>query len=360
VTARELDAARASIEPRGGRALWARLRANRAARVGGAIVAALVVFVVAGPILAPHDAYTSDFVNGASRLRTPIGPSRTFWLGADRVYRDEFARVAVGGRLSLVIGVVATAIATVVGALVGIVAGWFEGTDGVSVPWGVLLAALLAVVAGLGGHAGLAAFCAIACVTGVAGAIALPAEAPALKLLRKGPRVNVDVILMRTVDVGLAFPFLLLVMAVGAALERTTPATVIVVLGLTGWLGTARVVRTKTMQVRALDFVMAARALGRPTAGVLWHHVLPNVSGLVIAVATVSVAQMILAESILGYLGVGIAPPQPTWGRMVMEGQDLLMAVPWLVLAPAGAIVLAVVGFHLLGEGLRDALDPRA
>jgi len=359
VSSRELDAVAASIEPRGGRALWARLRANHPARVGAALVAALVVFVVAGPIVAPHDAYTSDFVNGASPLRTPIGPSRDFWLGADRVYRDEFARVAVGGRLSLVIGVVATGIATLLGALVGIVAGWFEGTDGVRVPWGVILAALLAFASGVEGHTTLAGFCAAACVAGIAGAIALPAEGPALQALRRGPQVNIDVILMRTVDVGLAFPFLLLVMAVGAALDRTTPVTVIAVLGLTGWLGTARVVRTKTMQVRALDFVVAARALGRPTAGVLWHHVLPNVSGLLIAVATVSVAQMILAESVLGYLGVGIAPPQPTWGRMVMEGQDLLMAVPWLVLAPAGAIVLAVVGFHLLGEGLRDALDPR-
>jgi peptide/nickel transport system permease protein len=111
--------------------------------------------------------------------------------------------------------------------------------------------------------------------------------------------------------------------------------------------------------VRALDFVVAARALGRPTAGILWRHVLPNVSGLLIAVSTVSVAQMILAESVLGYLGVGIAPPQPTWGRMVMEGQDYLVAGPWMVFSPAVAIVVAVVGFHLLGEGLRDALDPR-
>jgi ABC-type dipeptide/oligopeptide/nickel transport system permease subunit len=320
--------------------------------VGGALVALLVLFVLVGPLVAPHDAYTSDFVRGASPMRTPIGPCRAFWLGADRVYRDEFVRLAVGGRLSLMVGVLATAIATLVGALVGIVAGWFEGTDGVRVPWALVLGSALAFVGGVSGHPGAAVVAAVLGVIGLAAAIVSRSEA-----LRTGPRVNVDVVLMRAVDVGLAFPFLLLVMAVGAALERTTPVTVVMVLGLTGWLGTARVVRTKTMQVRALDFVTAARAIGRSTAGILWRHVLPNVRHLLIVVATISVAQMILAESVLGYLGVGIAPPQPSWGRMILEGQDYLMAGPWMVVAPALAIVLAVVGFHLLGEGLRDALD---
>ncbi len=171
--------------------------------------------------------------------------------------------------------------------------------------------------------------------------------------------MNLDVVLMRAVDVGLAFPFLLLVMAIGAALDRTTPATVGIILGLTGWLGTARVGRAKTIQIRALDFIVAARALGRSTAGILWRHVLPNVSDLLVVVATISVAQMILAESVLGYLGVGVPPPQPTWGRMLVDGQDLLLSAPWMVAAPAGAIIVAVVGFHLLGEGLRDALDAK-
>jgi ABC-type dipeptide/oligopeptide/nickel transport system permease subunit len=268
------------------------------AYAGAAIVGVLSLFAIVGPWVAPHDALASDFVNGVSPLHTPIGPSARFWLGADRIYRDVFARLAVGGRTSLSIGLASTLIATALGGAVGVVAGWFEGT------W-------------------------------------------------------IDTLLMRVVDVGLAFPFLLLVMAVGASLERTTVFTVIVVLGLSGWLGTARVVRAKTMQVRAHDYVAAARALGRPTAGILWHHVLPNVRGLLLVVATLSVSQMILAESALGYLGVGVAPPAPTWGRMLFEGQDYYLAAPWLVAAPACAIVLAVVGFHLLGEGLRDALDAR-
>ncbi|MDP9149102.1 MAG: ABC transporter permease, partial [Myxococcota bacterium] len=171
--------------------------------------------------------------------------------------------------------------------------------------------------------------------------------------------VDVDRLLMRSVDVLLAFPFLLLVMAVGAALEHTSAVTVFVTLGATGWVGIARVLRAKTMQVRSLEFVLAARALGRPTPSIVLRHVLPNVSGPLAASATVLVAQMIVADSVLSYLGVGISPPTPTWGRMLLEGQDDLMIAPWLVIAPGATILLAVWGFSLLGEGLRDALDPR-
>jgi peptide/nickel transport system permease protein len=128
---------------------------------------------------------------------------------------------------------------------------------------------------------------------------------------------------------------------------------------LTGWLGTARIVRAKTLQVRSLEFVVASRALGQSTWRILLLHVLPNVSGPLIVIATSSVAQMIIAESVLGYLGVGISPPTPTWGHMLFEGQDVYLNAPWLIGAPAAAILLAVFGFNLVGEGLRDALDPK-
>jgi peptide/nickel transport system permease protein len=168
-----------------------------------------------------------------------------------------------------------------------------------------------------------------------------------------------DAALMRIVDIGLAFPFLLLVMALAAALDRTTPTTILLTLGLTGWLGTARIVRAKTMQLRNLDFVTASRALGQSTPGIMLRHVLPNVAGPLVVVATVSVAQMILAESVLSFLGGGIAPPTPTWGHMLFEGQDYFTAAPWISLAPGLAIMASVLGFNMLGEGLRDALDPR-
>jgi peptide/nickel transport system permease protein len=274
------------------------LRKNRSGTIGVAIVGALVLFAVFGPMLSGHDPYASDFVNGISPEKLPVGPNSRFWLGTDRLFRDELSRLAVGGRISLFFGLAATLIATAIGGFVGIIAGWFEGR-------------------------------------------------------------MLDAALMRIVDIGLAFPFLLLVMALAAALDRTTPTTILLTLGLTGWLGTARIVRAKTMQIRNLDFVTASRALGQSTPGIMLRHVLPNVAGPLLVVATVSVAQMILAESVLSFLGGGIAPPTPTWGHMLFEGQDYFTAAPWISLGPGLAIMASVLGFNMLGEGLRDALDPR-
>lgn len=275
-----------------------RLFANRGAVVGVAIASVIVLFALVGPLFVGHDPYASDFTNGLTKENLPAPPSDEYVLGTDLLFRDLFARLAHGARVSLLIGFGATAIAVAIGSIVGIIAGWFEGTI-------------------------------------------------------------VDTLLMRIVDVGLAFPFLLIVMALGAALERTTATTIFLTLGLTGWLGVARIVRGKTLQIRHLDFVIAARALGQPTDAILLRHVLPNVAGPILVIATVSVAQMILAESVLSYLGAGINPPTPTWGHMLFEGQDYLTAAPWISVAPGIAILLSVLGFNLLGEGMRDALDPR-
>ena len=332
----------------------ARFRKNRGALVGTGLVAALILFAAVGPLVIGADPNVSDFAHGISPAETPVGPGSAHLLGTDRLFRDELARLAYGARLSLVVGLAATAIASVLGAAVGIVAGYYEGTEGVRVPWcavGALLLGLLCVVAGHPARA-LAPLAA-------AGALWLYAGVTRKDALLQGPRINGDVALMRVVDVGLSFPFLLLVMAIGAALDRTTVTSILVTLGLTGWLGTARVVRAKTMQVRNLEFVVASKALGQSTARILFRHVLPNVAGPLIVIATVSVAQMIVAESVLSYLGVGVSPPTATWGHMLFEGQDYYLAAPWLFLAPTLAVLLAVFGFNLLGEGLRDALDPR-
>jgi ABC-type dipeptide/oligopeptide/nickel transport system permease subunit len=244
------------------------------------------------------------------------------------------------------IALASTLIACAIGGAVGIVAGYYEGTEGLRIPWLAVVAAVAAIVLVIAGVPYVAAGAV------VVGAVVWLVSA-AVKPLQVGPRLNLDTALMRAVDIGLSFPFLLLVMAIGAALDTTTAVTILVT------LGTARVVRAKTLQVRSLDFIVASRALGQSTAKILVYHVLPNVAGPLIVIGTVSVAQMILAESVLSYLGVGLSPPAPTWGHMLFEGQDYYQAAPWLIVAPGAAILVAVFGFNLLGEGLRDALDPK-
>ncbi len=328
---------------------------NRGARVGVWLVGLLVVFALVGPLLARHDPNLSDFANGATSLGEPIGPNATYWLGTDRIFRDVFVRLAYGARLSLVIAISATVISTVIGSAVGLVAGFYEGTGGARIPYVSLalgaggLASIFASNTRLGG--GLL----IAAVATLIVAWLAKSESPVFH----GPSMDADTALMRLVDIGLSFPFLLLVMALAAAFDRTTVSTILWTLGLTSWLGTARVVRAKTLAVRNLDYIGAARALGQPVRRILVTHVLPNVAGPIIVLSTAQVASMIVAESVLSYLGVGIAPPTPTWGHMLYEGQDVYLTAPWLLAAPAFGILLSVLGFNLVGEGMRDALDPK-
>ncbi len=282
------------------RGALARFRSNRAAMVGLGMVAALVAFALVGPVVASFDPLTSDFSLSRDRFGAPPGPSAAHWLGTDPLYRDLFSRLASGARVSLAIAVAATAITTVVGALVGLVSGWLAGSR--------------------------------------------------LRL--------VDELLMRFVDVVLALPYLLFVTAVGVAVGRADLGTILLILGLTGWTGAARIVRAKTILVKQLDFVAAARALGARPLAILRRHVLPNVAGPLLVIATTSVAQMILAEAALGYLTVGVQPPRATWGRMLHEAEPFLGTRLALVAAPGFAILLAVLGFNRVGEGLRDALDP--
>jgi ABC-type dipeptide/oligopeptide/nickel transport system permease subunit len=320
--------------------------------VGAVLVAGLVVFAVFAPLLSSHGPLASDFVNGVGPDERPVGPSASFLLGADILFRDEFVRLAYGARLSLLIAIASTAIATVIGAAVGIVAGYTEGTEGILVPWASVLGLVLALAAWTTGHGSWAALW----LVGAGVAIGLGRRTA---LSRFSLRLNLDTALMRVVDVGLAFPFLLLVMAIGAALDRTTALSIMVILGLTGWLGTARIIRSQAMVIRRLDFVEASRALGQSTWRILFQHIAPNVAGPLIVIATISVAQMIIAESVLSYLGVGISPPAATWGQMLYQGQDYYQLAPWMLVSPAIAILLAVFGFNLVGEGLRDALDPQ-
>jgi ABC-type dipeptide/oligopeptide/nickel transport system permease subunit len=278
---------------------WTRFRKNKAALFGGV----LVMFVLGGALVAPlldvHDPLRKNVSGGLSPLGAPKPPSAEFPLGTDVMGRCVSARLFAGARISLEVGIAATLLSLTIGTLVGLIAGYAGGMT--------------------------------------------------------------DTLLMRLVDLILAFPFLLLVIALAAILRSTGAGigVVLLVLGLVGWTTTARVIRGKVLSLRETDFVQAARAVGASRARIVLGHILPNVLGPALVLGTISVAQMILAESTLSYLGLGAPPPTPTWGRMLSEGQPFMRGAPWLITAPGVAILLTVLGFNLFGEGLRDAFDPK-
>lgn len=391
-----------------------RFRKNRGALLGAALVAMVVLFSFLAPFVTAHAPNIPDFEHGRGPFGTPGAPSRAHWLGTDTIFRDLLVRLAYGGRLSLEVAFVATTIAVALGTAVGVASGYFKGTrvrvDAIADAMGItaVIPAALAfsTLAGqrmlglatwmfagaavlrllairrrvrwcdvtdaafgvailyLVARRGVAAFgdhrtAAIVAALGVASVIVratverrTPSPLPYL-------RVDFDDVAMRGVDVLLAFPFLLLVMALSAAIERTSEATIFLVLGLTAWTGTARVIRGKTLQLRELEFVVASRALGQSTPRILLQHILPNVVGIAIVLGTNSVASMIVAEAALSFLGLSLPPPAASWGRMLDEGRPYYSVAPWLLAAPAIAILIAVLGFNLLGEGLRDAFDPK-
>ncbi|MBI5513638.1 MAG: ABC transporter permease [Deltaproteobacteria bacterium] len=274
-----------------------RFKKNRGALVGSLLVLTVLALSLLAPWLAPHDPNTPFKNQTLTTEGVPIGPTREFPLGADTVGRDELARLLYGGRVSLAVAFAATGIVVLLGTAVGVLAGYFGR-------W-------------------------------------------------------VDTGLMRSVDALMSFPFLLVVMALNKIIKRPDLWVVFVVLGGLSWPGLSRQVRAKVLQLKELDFVLAARALGAPSHRVIVKHLLPNVGSVVIVIATTLVAEMIIAESVLSYLGVGVVPPAASWGSMLQESESLTRAVPRLTLIPGGAILVTVVGFNLLGEGLRDAFDPK-
>ncbi|RYZ63904.1 MAG: ABC transporter permease, partial [Proteobacteria bacterium] len=257
---------------------------------------ALSVFVVllgVTVLLLPffvQDPRFSDFSHGVGPDGEPGAPSALHWLGTDRLFRDELARLVHAGRHSLAIGVGAGMLATAIGTLVGIGSGFLEGAA-LDVPW------------------------------------------PRGQVDRR-LRLHPDDLVVFLLDVVQSFPFLLLVLAAAAVFQRIDDLVTVGVLAGTSWLAVARIVRAKTIQLRQLDFVHAARALGRSNVGIAAHHILPNVTGVLTASASLLASQMIVAESVLAYLGLGASPDVPSWGRMLSEGQDTMFTAPWLFVLP--------------------------
>jgi len=223
-------------------------------------------------------------------------PSMKHYFGTDTIGRDVFSRVVFGSRVSLKIGITATTIALIIGLLLGAMAGFFGGL--------------------------------------------------------------LDTLIMRLTDIFLAIPYIVLAVAIASVLGRSVN-TVILVLGFTGWLGVCRIVRSSFLSLKQLEYVEAATALGYSKWRVMFRHILPNALQPIIVYGTIAVGGVILAESALSFLGVGPTDPTPAWGLMVSDGKSLLAVAPHLLFFPGMAIFLTVLAFVFIGDGLRDALDPK-
>ena len=275
---------------------WRKLSRNPAAIAGALILLIVIAAAVAAPYVAPHDPMRQSLLR---RFTPPVwlqGGNPSYPLGTDQVGRDILSRIIYGARVSLVVGLAAVAVSLVVGVTLGLLSGFLRG--------------------------------------------------------------RVDAVIMTVVDVTLSFPQLLLALAFVAALGPSL-ATIIVVLGLTGWERYTRVVRAEVLALREKDFIEAARAMGIGWARTLLRHVLPNTFSSIIVLSTLQVAQAILAEAALSFLGVGTGGTYPTWGQMISLGRNFVTVAWWLPTFPGLAILLTVLAINLVGDRLRDALDPR-
>ena len=264
---------------------------NPLSKAGFIIIVVVFLLAMLAPIIAPYD---PDDINVKAIL---IEPTWQHWMGTDGLGRDVLSRMLFGGRISLLVGLVAVGISTVIGIILGAIAGYYRG-------W-------------------------------------------------------VDTVIMRLVDVMLSIPSFFLILAVIAFL---TPSiiNVMIVIGLTSWMGVTRLVRAEFLSLSGREFVQASRALGAKDTRLIFTHLLPNSLTPIIVSSVLGVAGAVLMESGLSFLGLGVQAPQASWGNILTDGKDYIQFAWWLSLFPGLAILITVLGYNLLGEGLRDALDPRS
>jgi len=271
-----------------------RLRRNRTAVAAAVVIVALALLAIVGPWLSPYSYDALDW----QHLAVPPGLTASHWLGTDPLGRDIYVRTLYGLRLSLLIGVLATAVSVGIGVAWGAIAGYVGG--------------------------------------------------------------RTDSWMMRTVDVLYALPYLFVVIILATVFERGRVAMLLVAIGAVGWLTMARVVRGQTLSLKRREFIEAARATGLGTTSVLLRHIVPNLAGTVAVYATLTIPELITYESFLSFLGLGVQEPLASLGSLINEGARQMLTAPWMLLVPAGLLFTLLLCFNLLGDGLRDALDPAA
>ena len=274
--------------------IWHRLAKDPLASVGIVTIVAVSFAAMAAPAIAPFDP-REQFFHGLTLDGAPLPPNEQFLLGTDLLGRDLFSRLLYGARTSLLIGVVANGAAVAVGTLLGVIAGYVQGWVGAAI--------------------------------------------------------------MRFTDLMMAFPALLLAIALAAIF---TPSLWIVamVIALVNWVQIARVIYTETTALAAREYIEAARALGAAWPRILFLHILPHLVPTMLVWATLGIATTVLLEATLSFLGIGVQPPTPSWGGIIFESQSYFLTAPWLVFFPGIAIMVLALSFNLVGDALRDALDP--
>lgn len=274
--------------------ILAQLLARPLAVVGLAIIVLTVAGALLAPWLTPYDPNDQLF-DGLTLEGSPMAPGGAFALGTDLLGRDLLTRILYGARTSLIIGIAANGVALLIGTLVGVTAGFFRGWTGT--------------------------------------------------------------ILMRFTDLMMAFPALLLAICLAAVLSPSL-WIVALVIALVNWVQTARVVYTETSSLAQREFIEAERSIGAGTLRILFRHILPHLLPTIIVWGTLGISTTVLLEATLSYLGVGVQPPTPSWGNIIFENQTYFQAAPWLVFFPGAAILTLALAFNLVGDAMRDILDP--
>jgi peptide/nickel transport system permease protein len=273
---------------------WRRFKKDKVAVVGAVVIAAISLAAIFAPLITPYDPF-EQFFEGLSIEGAPRPPDGEFWLGTDLLGRDLFSRLLYGARTSLIIGIAANATAVFIGTVFGATAGYVGGWVGIAI--------------------------------------------------------------MRFTDLMMAFPALLLAIALAAILKPSL-WIVVLVIALVNWVQTARVIYTQTRSLVEREFIEAARALGAAWPRILLVHILPHLVPHILVWATLGISVTVLLEATLSFLGIGVQPPTPSWGGIIFESQSYFLSAPWLVFFPGVSILVVALAFNVVGDGLRDALDP--